>query len=271
MGIEATGSAGSRHFQADQEEELRRDASTTSVVSRARAEAKVGGDAAIRGDDLSWKELKEHQHSEAGVMLALHVGHAALEGAHFTEAHAIEAFFAGHGVRAAGVMGTLAVGGMALGIHEIYEAHENGKAQAAAIAKDQAHVALVGSLDLPDGFKAERFGRYPEVDRGDNGAAAKIMMALRSDPKGLATLQLHADRGMNAAKDLAASGGSRAAFLAANPKVAKAYENDAAFREGFDAMTWARDQKDPSVQQKLDAGLRERDGWYAQSNVSFRV
>jgi hypothetical protein len=271
MGVEGTSSVGSKHFSPDQEEDLRRDESTARVVSSARTSAKVGGDEAIRGDDLSWRELKDHQHSEAGAMLAAHVGQTVLEGLHFVEAHPIEAAFAGRGVAAAGVMGTLAISGMALGIYDVHEAHVNGKEQAAAIARDQSHVALVGSLDLPEGFKAERYGQYPEVDRGYGGAAAKIMTALQSDPTRLATLQLHADRGMNAAKDALASGKPLAEFFAASPGIAEAYKSDAAFREGFDALRWARVQKDPSAYEKLSRGLSDRDGWYAQSHVSLRV
>jgi hypothetical protein len=269
--MEVTGTR-TKHFTAEQEDELRHDAPTTTVLSKARSSAKVGGNEEIRGDDLCWKELKAHQHEEAGWVLAFHTGHAAIEGLHFLEVPRVETALGAHPVLATVlVAGVGSVGGMALGIHEIYEAHEKGKALASAISKDQAHVALVGTLELPAAYKAQRYAAYPEVERGDNGAAAKMMMALRANPDGVAKLQLHADRGMHAATEMLSSGQTKETFLRSNPKVAEAYAKDSAFKEGFDALVWAKGQKDPSVYETIRKGLEERDAWYGQAQVSVRV
>ncbi len=70
---------------------------------------------------------------------------------------------------------------------------------------------------------------------------------------------------MNAARDLLASHKDVATFLNENPKVADTYVKDAAFHEGFDAYLSTKDRKG------VDQQLESRDGWYAQSHVSFRV
>ena len=91
------------------------------------------------------------------------------------------------------------------------------------------------------------------------------------DKKGLATLQLHADRGMNAARDLLRSGMTVEAFLSVNPRVAESYAKDAAFREGFDAYLHAKANLPAGEMKEVDRKLDERDGWYAQSQISFRA
>ena len=101
--------------------------------------------------------------------------------------------------------------------------------------------------------------------------AFKMTEALLQDKKGLATLQLHADRGMNAARDLTRSGMTDAAFLSANPKVAESYKKDAAFREGFDAYLHAKATLPSGQLKAFEQKLEERDGWYARSQISFRV
>jgi len=94
---------------------------------------------------------------------------------------------------------------------------------------------------------------------------------LTKDKKGAAVLQLHADRGMNAARELAASGQSVEAFLKANPKVEEAYRKDAAFREGFDAYLWAKGNLPKKDFDAVEASLNERDGWYSRHEVQFRA
>jgi hypothetical protein len=248
---------GRRHFSMEEEEALRRDEATNEIVKR---DTKVGVD--VRGDDRSWRVTKEHQQGHVGIGGGVEISHAAVEAAELG------------GLVHLGAAG--AIGGpvtaLVLGLYSFHEAQEKGKEQSAALAKDNAHVAVVGVLDLPDGYKGARLnGDYTHVPKEAGSTAFKMTEALASDKKGIATLQLHADRGMNAARDLARSGMTREAFLKANPRAAEAYNNDAAFREGFDAYDWAAKNLPPSERQELDAKLDERDGWYAQSLVSFRV
>lgn len=246
-----------RHFSADEEEALRRDESTSSIVKR---DAKTNVE--IYGTDRSWAATKHHQQTHVGLGGALEIGHAAFEGAEI--AGAIHA-------GALGAIGGPTVG-LALGTYALAEAHVKADEQARALAKDNAHVALVGALDLPGSYKAARFdGEYKHVAKAPGSPAFKMTEALMADKKGLATLQLHADRGMNAARDLLRSGMTVEAFLAANPRVAERYAKDAAFREGFDAYLHAKAKLSPGEMKEVDRKLDERDGWYAQSQISFRA
>ncbi len=246
-----------RHFSADEEEALRRDESTSSIVKR---DAKTNVD--IHGTDRSWAATKDHQHGHVGVAGGAEIFHAAAEAAEIAGALHL-------GVAGA-ILGPLT--GLALGTYALGEAHVNADEQARALAKDNAHVALIGALDLPGSYKASRLdGEYKHVAKQPGSPAFRMTEAIMQDKKGLATLQLHADRGMNAARDLLLSGMTVETFLAANPKVAESYKKDAAFREGFDAYLHAKANRPPAEMREVDRKLDERDGWYAQSQVSFRA
>lgn len=159
-----------------------------------------------------------------------------------------------------------------LGVHEFKEMHEKRDAQSAAFQKDNAHVAVLGSLDLPSCYKTKRFEKdFAHVSREPNSAAFKMSEKVGADPKGRALLQLHADRGIHAAKDMLLSKTTVEAFLKANPKVAEQYQKDAAFREGFDAYLFTKANGTAQEIGKMEAGLIQRDGWYAADNVSIRV
>lgn len=256
---EVSGVGARRHFSIDEEEALRRDESTNSIVER---DTKVGVD--IYGADRSWRATKDHQQSFVHDPIGggLEIGHAAFEGAEVVGAIHV------------GVLGAIGgpLVGLAHGIYSLGEAHAKSDEQARALAKDAAHVALIGALDLPEAYKAHRFeGDYEHVARGNGSPAFRMTEALCQDKKGLATLQLHADRGMHAAQDLMRSGMTVEAFFSVNPKIAEAYKKDAAFREGFDAYLWAKANLPREESQKLDAKLREHDVWYAQAQVSVRV
>jgi hypothetical protein len=256
---EVSGVGARRHFSVDEEEALRRDESTNSIVKR---DTNVGVN--IYGTDRSWRATKLHQQdfSHDPVGGGLEVAHSAFEGMELA------------GILHAGALGAIGapLAGLALGIYSLGEAHAKGYEQARALAKDNAHVALIGALDLPEAYKAHRFeAEYKHVARNNGSPAFKMTEALCKDKKGLATLQLHADRGMHAARDLMRSGMTVATFLSVNPNVAEAYKKDAAFREGFDAYLWAKANLPREESQKLDAKLEERDGWYAQAQVSVRV
>lgn len=255
---EVGGVGARRHFSAAEEEALRRDESTNSIVKR---DAKTNVD--ISGTDRSWVATKHHQQSPMdNKMTVLDVGHVAFEG--------LEIAGVVH-LGAAGPIGGMVVG-LALGSYGLVEAHAKGDEQAQALARDNAHVALIGALDLPESYKAARLdGEYKHVAKGNGSPAFKMAEAICQDKKGLATLQLHADRGMNAARDLSYSGMTKEAFLKANPKMAESYENDAAFHEGFDAYLHAKAHLPPAEMKDVENKLIERDGWYTQSQVSFRV
>jgi hypothetical protein len=259
---DVSGVSAKRHFSGEEEEALRHDESTSDIVKR---DARTTVD--ISGTDRSWQSTKHHQqevldNKMGGFEVAL------------TTIHGAELAGAIHvgGMLATGIAGGGAVGGFALGAYSLYEAHEKADEQKAALTKEYAHVALIGALDLPESYKAARFdGDYRKVSKEPGSQSFKMTEGLRADAKGLAVLQLHADRGMNAARDLSRAGMDTASFFRANPRAAESYAKDAAFREGFDAYRHTRATQSPEVTRALDRKLDERDGWYAQSHVTFRV
>ncbi len=254
---EAIGVVGARrHFSSEEEEVLRRNESTNAIVRR---NPKVTVD--IHGVDRSLREVKARQQEHVSLTGAGGVGHAIVEGHHFV---------AGGGAGFGVAIGAAA--GLGVGTHEWLEAQVKGREQSAAIRREQAHVAVVAVLDLPATYKAQRLDKdLASVPKGTQSIAFKLTEGLMADPKGIAQLQLNCDRGMNAARDLTRSGMSVEAFLKANPKIAEAYMKDAAFHEGFDAYLHARANLPTGAAKELDRRLDERDGWYAQSQISIRV
>lgn len=255
---DVSGVGARRHFSSDEEAALRQDESTGSIVKR---DTRLSVE--IRGVDPTQVDVKHHQQSPLdNKMGAVEVAHAAYDAA--------ELAGIAHGGAATAIGGAFVAFGF--GLYSFHEAQEKGHEQAGAIAKDAAHVALIGALDLPESYKTVRLeGAYKHVPVNDQSPATQMAARIIADPKGRAVLQLHADRGMNAARDLARSGLGAEAFLKANPRAAASYASDAAFREGFDAYRHVRTSLPPENVKALDARLDERDGWYAQSQVSFRV
>lgn len=258
--------AGRRHFSPEDEEMLRRNESTNDIVKR---DTKAGVE--IHGADASWREVKEHQLGHIGVPGGSDIVKAAWEGGHFvgaTEAaveHGLIAFETGVAIETASAIASPVVG-LALGLHQLAEAHEQGVEQNMALTRDAVHVAVVTALDLPVDVKTQRLDHdYKGVRRQELDPAVKMAETLVKDPRGLAVLQLHCDQGMHAARDLVASHKDVATFLRENPKVADAYVKDAAFHEGFNAYLSTKDRN------ALDTKLAERDGWYAQSHINVRV
>ncbi len=262
-GVGASGGL-KNHFSQDEEDALKKDESSTSIVRR---DTKSTVD--ISGSDRTWRAEKEHQKSvgENGLAAVEHTVHAAAEGA---EMAGLEIFGAGVLAAASPVLGAALA--LRLGLGELNEAHVRGEDQAIALARDNGHVALVGALDLPDSYKTKRLeGDFAHVSKGPNTPSGKMTQGVMNQKGDLATLQLHADRGMNAARDLSRSGAKVEAFLAANPKIAETYRKDPAFREGFDAYLHTKATQPAAAVANMDAKLNERDGWYAQSHVQFRV
>lgn len=267
--------SGNRAFTHDEEDLMKLDPSTSTVMNQVRNDAGHDGRVALRGDDRSLREVKDEQKTHVGIAGAVSrmtTGHAAVEMAEF---HAVEnAIALSRLTRAIGAGGVIVASGaeLAAGIYHLAEAHAHGREQANTIAKDELHVALLTQLDLPDGYKQAQFERRDTAGRGAQSDVAKMTTQFATKDKALvAVLQLHADRGMNAARDLISSGQSKADFLTANPKIAAAYASDAAFRDGFDAMVWAKDNQSPDQVKDLCKKLDERDARYSQAHVSFRV
>lgn len=253
MEIRGTGTA--RQFSPDEEAALRQDASTASLM-KGKTQVEV------RGDDRTYRAEKAYQQSagHAGnVFNAAELAGKGLDGA------AIVGMHLPHCAAALSLEIASPIVALAVGAREIVEAHENGAKRAEAAAKDTAHVALLGALDLPEAYKAVRIQvDFAGVSRGFGSTAFKMTEAIAADRKAMTVLQLHADQGMRAARDVLQSGGDPARF-------AGRCASDAAFKEGFDAYRFVAQNARPDERKTLDAQLDTRDGWYAQAQVQMRT
>ena len=274
MGVEACSNLRSSPFSREEEEELHKDRPTSAILDKARTDAGVRGQSVeVRGDDKTFRATKEEQQTHVGVGGALSLGHAGIEAAHLAEFHAVEHFtMAGVGASmgAAAVIGG-ALGGFALGVHEWLEAHAKGEEQNAALTKDEMHVAMLGQLALPQGYKTEQFQARSQAGQSAQSLAMKMTGAFATiDKPLLATMQMHADRGMQAGRSFNESTLSKEAFLDANPKIKEAYAKDPAVHDGFDSMVWAKKAGKGEYQAACDR-LDARDCRYQQAHLSYRL
>jgi hypothetical protein len=268
--VSACGSR-STHFSREDEEDLRKEPTTSAILDKARRDANIGGPAvAVRGDDKTWRETKNEQKDFDFASLALHGGHALTEGVHLAEIHAVEKAV---GAGGAGLVIGGAVAGLALGIHEWLEAHHKGDEQRTALAKDELHVAMLTQLKLPEGYKTEQMKERAQAGKGEQSAVSKMATPFATIDKPLvAVMQHHADMGTRAARDFIESGASKEKFLAAHPAIAEAYKRDPAFHDGFDALVWASEQHEtPGLYKETLDSANARDCRYAQTSVTYRL
>lgn len=268
--------ASSKHFTRDEEDALRND-TTNGVLAR---DTKVGD---LRGCDKTHRETKtDQQHIGKGG--ALEIAWNVKEGLEYAGIELVPHGLAGaHGVAgAAGLAAAVGAAGaivsplatMGFGLHALAEAKRHGAEQNSAVQRENARAALVTTLDLPPAYKRARLNDLTAVTKDADGAptaqsaAGKMQTALIADRKGLAVLQLHADRGMSAARDMIRSNMTLEEMQKKNPRFTAAYASDAAFREGFDAYVFTKDEP---TRKALDAALEERDARYSQSQIALRV
>ena len=235
--------------------------STNAAMNQIRRSAGYSGDLAIRADDETANEIREREEA----MSPANLGRATAGGALHIVAEGLgETAGAGLAVAAGAVAELLAV------------KHEIGTADAlgAATERDHARLAMLSQLDLPAGFKEERIERLAgKHTEGLKGAAQKIAEQIKLDPKAhalFARVQLHADQGMHAALELGK--GDFAAYMKGHPEAARRYQEDDAFRQGFDAITWASDAKrEPCVLADTVAALHARYARYDVAQVQWRA
>lgn len=143
----------------------------------------------VHGNDKTLRDTKTEQREHVGIAGGVELGVTGMKGFEIAEAGMPAIAEAGFGV-------LLPVAGFGLGLYGLQEAHEHADEQNAAIVKDQAHVALVGALDLPANCKDQAFGDRSETPRGPSSKAFKMTERIMQDKAGLATLQAHCDRGV---------------------------------------------------------------------------
>lgn len=243
----------------EEEQALAKNESTSTVVSRARAAAgQRGEEVVVRGDDKTLDEhLREYKtHIGVGKKAAaiMEAGEVATGlglslGAAFAVAAPISTWIAGQ----------IAMAEMQ------YE--KDGRRDIAT--RDTLHAAILQSLDVPEGFRQAEIQRHG-VTMTARSPAKKIADQILMSPGARATLQLHCDQGMTAARDMIEGRVDKDAFLKANPKVAERYASDAAFKNGFDAVVWAKKTSDATYAETIQK-LEARDARYAATQVTVRL
>ena len=110
-----------------------------------------------------------------------------------------------------------------------HHAHETPR-EIEARVRDGMHVGLAEALHLPRSYVQKVAAERTE----DNGHAA-IAARLQADPAAMAALQARCDEGRKAAEIMLAMHADMGDFFRANPGIYAEWENDAAFRAGFDS------------------------------------
>ena len=98
-----------------------------------------------------------------------------------------------------------------------------------ARARDGMHVGLARALDLPKAY-VDRVAS----NRTEATDHAAIATTLKADPQ-FATLQARCDEGRKAAEIMLATRAGAGSFFRHNPAIYEQWQNDAAFRAGFDS------------------------------------
>lgn len=266
------GGVGSRQAFRDEELDAMRREDSSATVNKARRDAGFKeSDVAVRGDDRTLDEVLHAQQNHvataeavAGACHAVEIGEAVGVGE--------------HAMRALGRFPAVAIPVLTFVAAQVgmYEMEKDKMEMMDGATRDQLHAAILVHLDVPTGFKQEEI-RKLGVELNNQSAAIKISNQIGFDNKPYAaTLQLHCDQGMNAARTMIESGGQKEAFLKANPKIAERYAADAAFHNGFDALCWAKTDStkpggNPASYGEAIEKLNTRDARYDAAHVTYRM
>lgn len=270
--MDGVGSVGRRQedFTNEELDAMRQDPSTSEIANRARRDAGYKEkDVSVRGDDRTLNEVLHDRKSHLGkaeiVAASVHAFEVAEVVGPTAASHAL------HGLGRAPhvLLPIVALGAAHFNMIELERAKAEMKDGA---TRDQMHAAILQRLDVPAGYKAEEMKRLDVMNTAQT-ASSKIRN--RFDDHGLgATLQLHCDQGMNAARAMIDAGQSKDAYLKANPKVAERYASDAAFHNGFDALVWAKKDStagNPASFTNAIKDLDSRDARYDRAHVTYRL
>lgn len=250
-------------YTPEEIEAMKHDASSSATLNKVRRDAGIGGrDVVVRGDDKSNDELKkswdDHDFGDSGIGA---VRDMLIEGTEGTILHLVgPAMFIKEG------LGALAT------------AEKRGEELATNNERAAMHVGMLVSLDLPAGYKNVEVDRWKAASSSYSSGAMKIGTALETvDKKEAARLQLHADRGMYAARERILAGritrggddAETRRVIDADPELKAKYDSDPAYRAGFDALVWAH-RHDTAQHDEALRHLEARDARYAQHSISFR-
>lgn len=240
--------------------------STVRVMNQIRSDVpSVGRAPALKNyvefgaDDVTATATKHEQEALSTENLSAHGGPIVL---HLVAEGIVEGAAAGAGLIAAAVVLEIIATGK-----EIIA----GDAITAAAERDTMQAAMLANLDLPQGYKDQEMTKImSKYTDGWQGGAQRIAEQGRLEPSKMALVQIHADQGCNAARDMLAGGVDKNAYFAHNPGAAARYVTDPAFKRGFDAMAWAHAAGPAQYGAAVD-GLKARDAMYVQAHVRMSV
>jgi hypothetical protein len=148
------------------------------------------------------------------------------------------------------------------------DAEERGEALKTNNERGAMHLAMLTAVDVPDSYKNVEVAKWGEAGKGARSGADLMGTRLNAiDHPDAARLQLHADRGMNAAEAAITAGKSKAEALAADPTLAARCDKDPAFKLGFESLFWAKDHDAPAHYDDALNRLHARDARYDQHHV----
>jgi hypothetical protein len=257
-----------RCFSDEEVDAMRKDESTSAIVNKARRDAGFKEkDVTVRGDDKTLDEVLHHRPSHFAISESIG---AAVHGYEVVEA-------LGVGEKLAHAAGRLGIVGLGIATFLCVQGSmvemEMSKAEMKdGATRDQLHAAILFCLDVPKGFKEGEMKKL-DVTMTRQSAAGKVSDQFELGDKALvATLQLHCDEGMHAARTMLESNKDQAGFLKANPAIAKRYAEDVAFHNGFDALCWTKSKEaPPGAYDTQIKNLESRDARYSAAHITLRT
>jgi hypothetical protein len=251
-------------YSNEEVDAMRKDAATSSTMNEVRSEAGIKGPAvAIRGDDRTNGDYRARWNNEDTISAA-------------TDAVQDRAIGVFEGVLEADLCGPF--GFLITGLQAMKDAKERSAILAANNERGAMHLAMITALDLPTGYKNIEVGRWKEAGTGEASGATRMGTRLEAlDSKRAAVLQLHADRGMNAAQsEIRAGRITREStpqdvkrLIDGDASLKAKYESDAAFKSGFDALVWAQGH-DTAQYERAVHHLESRDARYSQHAIALQ-
>lgn len=258
--------SGSRPRFSDEEiEAMRKDEPTSAIANKARRDAGLKEkDVTVRGDDKTLEEVLTARKTHVS---GVEVLSGLADGMTVAEAVGVEIPLKASLGKWPEVV--LPIAGL-IAAHVGMIAMENDKAAMKdGATRDQLHAGILDRLELPKSFKDAEMKKL-DVSMTKQSTAYKVSAHLDARA---ATLQLHCDEGMHAARTMLESSKDKTAFLKENPTIAKRYAEDAAYHNGFDALCWSKNDKaaPTGTYEAQVASLESRDARYAQSNITLRM
>lgn len=257
-----------RSFSDEEIDAMRKDESTSAIVNKARRDAGFKEkDVSVRGDDKTLNQVLSNRKTHVS---AIEAASAAFDAMSVAEAVGVTI----PGKEALGVAPEIAlpVFGLFAAHYGMYEMEKSKAEMKDGATRDQLHAAILRNLDVPAGFKDAEMKKL-DVTMTSQSAASKVSDQFKLGDKALvATLQLHCDEGMHAARTMLQSGKGENAFFEANPAIKKRYAEDVAFHNGFDALCWTKSKEaPPGAYDAQIKNLESRDARYTAAHITLRT